>query len=224
MDLLTSEFAGAVVRAPAPSSNVQRGLIRILDKAAAGVLLIATAPIVLAASTVLVIRSGRSPLIAHRRVGKGGVEFWMLKLRTMWNADAPRSDERGFIQRTTDQPIGRKRRDDERVTDLFAAFCRRHSIDELPQLWHVVKGEMSLVGPRPVTRSEMEQHYGLLAPAITSVRPGLSGLWQVSGRNRLDYARRVELDLALVYRSSLRAYLTVLLRTIPAIFTADGAW
>ena len=110
------------------------------------------------------------------------------------------------------------------MSNRFASFCRRHSIDELPQLWHVVTGEMSLVGPRPMTRVELRRYYGDDAEEILRVKPGLAGLWQVSGRNRLSYAERRRLDLQLVRERSPRVYFSVLLRTIPEVLHGENAW
>ncbi len=113
---------------------------------------------------------------------------------------------------------------DPRVTSRFARFCRRFSIDELPQLINVLRGEMSLVAPRPLTRTELIQHYGFDAAEVLRVKPGITGLWQVAGRNRLTYAERRELDLFLVRNNgSLKLYFTILLRTIPAVLKGqDG--
>ena len=145
----------------------------------------------------------------------------MLKLRTMGSSKSTRFRiERIDIQPETDN----KDRRDPRITSRFAAFCRRHSIDELPQLWHVATGSMSLVGPRPLTAIEIERHYGNHAAELVSVRPGLTGLWQVSGRSELGMQERVALDLKLVQRLSARVYWDILLRTISAVINGKGAW
>jgi lipopolysaccharide/colanic/teichoic acid biosynthesis glycosyltransferase len=113
---------------------------------------------------------------------------------------------------------------DHRVASRFAAFCRRYSLDELPQLWHVVCGEMSFIGPRPITRRELEEYYGDSADEVLSVRPGMIGLWQVMGRNRLSYPQRRRLDLFLVRRGGPSLYVWVLLQAIPVTLSADGAY
>jgi exopolysaccharide production protein ExoY len=175
------------------------------------------------AGTALVVRflSGRAPFIAHRRVGWRGATLWMLKLRTMWGDDAGTAGEcRGWVEYIDDSAgPERKNIEDPRVASRFARFCRMHSIDELPQLWHVLRGEMSLVGPRPVTADELRRYYGMAAAEVLQHRPGIAGLWQVSGRNRLTYTQRLELDLKLVRKRSLRLYWTILLRTIPEVFS-----
>jgi lipopolysaccharide/colanic/teichoic acid biosynthesis glycosyltransferase len=125
-----------------------------------------------------------------------------------------------------DDEIGpsRKRRDDPRVWSRFARFCRRHSLDELPQLLHVVAGEMSLVGPRPVTPAEVSGIYGARAEEVLSAKPGLSGLWQISGRNRLPIEERCRLDLECVRKRSLGMYFRILMRTLPELLSGESAW
>ena len=189
-------------------------------------LLALAALVLLPCAAVLWLLSGRSPLIAHRRVGWHGQALWMIKLRTMWD---PRGGDAQaglrwieYIEDTAGPQ--HKRSDDPRVTNEFARFCRRHSIDELPQLWHVVRGEMSLVGPRPITQAEIECYYGADAHEVLRVKPGIAGLWQVSGRNRLPYSRRRALDLELVRRHSVRLYLEILLRTVPEVLSGENSW
>jgi lipopolysaccharide/colanic/teichoic acid biosynthesis glycosyltransferase len=124
-------------------------------------------------------------------------------------------DERG--------PEG-KLENDPRVPGKFPQFLRRHSIDELPQLWHVIAGEMSLVGPRPVTQRELRKYYGAHADEVLRVMPGLAGLWQISGRNRLTYDDRRRLDLEFVRNRSVKMYVGILLRTIPEVLRGQNSW
>jgi exopolysaccharide production protein ExoY len=186
----------------------------------------ALAPVLLLSASLLWLLSGRSPLIAHRRVGWRGQTLWMIKLRTMWeppSGHAPAAFQWiEYIDDTMGPP--HKRSDDPRVTSRCARFCRRHSIDELPQLWHVIRGEMSLVGPRPVTDAELARYYGADADEILRRKPGIVGLWQVSGRNILTYSDRRALDLVLVRRYSVRLYLQILLRTVPEVLRGQNAW
>src|SRR5207237_1192631 len=137
-----------------------------------------------------------SPLIAHRRVGLNGQLFWIIKLRTMWDGPVPPGGGPKWIEylSDTDVPVI-KGAPDPRVTSRLAAFCRRYSVDELPQLLQVVTGKLALVGPRPLTSAELDAYYGTDCGEVLSVRPGLTGLWQVMGRNRLTYAQRRRLDL-----------------------------
>lgn len=174
----------------------------------------------LVAGTALTVRlmSGRTPFIAHRRVGWRGEALWMLKLRTMWD-DEP-GERRGWVEYIDDtEGPERKGPVDPRVPSRFARFCRRHSIDEIPQLWHVICGEMSLVGPRPVTAGELRRYYGRDAAEVLREKPGIAGLWQVSGRNSLTYSQRRKLDLELVRNRSFRLYARILLRTIPEVLS-----
>jgi len=113
---------------------------------------------------------------------------------------------------------------DPRVTSRFAAMLRKYSIDELPQLIHVVRGRMSLVGPRPLTRDELSKYYGEHATEIVQIQPGLTGLWQIRGRNRLSYRQRRRLDLFLVRHFCLLLYLKVLFCTPPRVLTGRDAW
>ncbi len=191
---------------------------RLIALAAAILLL----PVAIAVAAAIVILSKSAPLVAHRRVGRNGVPFWMLKFRTMWSAEA---GARGLIERLGESHVPDvKTGDDPRVTSRFAAFCRRHSIDELPQLWHVVSGEMSLVGPRPVTAAEWDAHYGASAAEVLRLRPGLSGLWQTRGRNRLTYRQRRRLDLFLARHYCLLLYLRILGSTVPRVIAGRDAW
>jgi exopolysaccharide production protein ExoY len=180
----------------------------------------------LASAVTLSLFSRRSPLIAHRRVGWRGSALWMLKLRTMWDhEDAGAGRRSGWIEYIDDDPGPRlKQADDPRVNNRFARFCRHHSIDELPQLWHVIRGEMSLVGPRPMTAGELRRHYQSDAAEILEVKPGIAGLWQVSGRNQLSYMERRQLDLKLVRQRSIRMYLEILARALPEVWSGQNAW
>jgi exopolysaccharide production protein ExoY len=113
---------------------------------------------------------------------------------------------------------------DSRVTSRFAAFCRKYSIDELPQLWHVVHGEMSLVGPRPMTVPEWDKHYGTTFSEVLNLKPGLSGLWQIRGRNRLTYRQRRRLDIFLARHYCLLLYVRILGQTVPRVIAGRDAW
>lgn len=188
---------------------------------AAGALVLSL-PVVLAAGVAVMLLSGCSPLVAHERVGLRGRRFWMLKLRTMWN------ERRGWSRLveyvTTEGVPGPKVDPDPRVRSRLARLLRRYSIDELPQLLHVLSGRMALIGPRPLVKAELETYYGPDAEEVLSVKPGLTGLWQVCGRSRLDYAERRRLDLYLVRHRSVRLYLRILVRTIPVVILARDSW
>jgi lipopolysaccharide/colanic/teichoic acid biosynthesis glycosyltransferase len=198
-------------------------VIGAFERIVAGFLLIVTAPVLLFFATAIFVLSRSTPLIAHRRVGRCGAELWMLKLRTMWGP--VRSGSGGWIERIEDERgPARKGLSDARVTSAFARFCRRHSIDELPQLWHVVLGDMALIGPRPLTARELREHYGSAAEETLRVRPGIAGLWQTSGRNRLTYAERRRMDLEFVRGRSVGMYLRIAARTLPEIWSGANSW
>ncbi len=190
---------------------------------AAGALALAL-PVLLPAALAVTLLSGRSPLVAHQRVGFRGRRFWMLKLRTMWNG--PRGGGwPGLVEYIAAEGLPEpKQGADPRVTSRLARLLRRYSIDELPQLLHVVSGRMALVGPRPLVAAELETYYGADAEEVLSVKPGITGLWQVCGRSRLNYDERRRLDLYLVRHCSTRLYLRILARTIPVVVLARDSW
>lgn len=200
-------------------------VIEAAERGVAFFLLATASPLIAASALTVAGLSRRSPFVAHLRVGTHGTSFWMWKLRTMWSPPEPASLPKEWVEYiVADTSEDGKDRADPRVTSRFAAFCRRHSIDELPQLWHVVRGEMSLVGPRPLTRSEVERFYGKEASSLLSVKPGLTGLWQVYGRSAIRFPQRAAMDLKLVRTLTLRLYVEVLFRTLPAVIRGKGAW
>jgi lipopolysaccharide/colanic/teichoic acid biosynthesis glycosyltransferase len=196
-----------------------------MERGAAAVFLAAASPVIAASAGIVSMLSGRSPFIAHQRVGEGGETLWVWKLRTMWTPQLPEPREQGWVEYiVADPPRGAKNPDDGRVTSQFARFVRRHSIDELPQLWQVARGEMSLVGPRPLTRTEVIRYYGARADELLSVKPGITGIWQTRGRSAIKFPERAAMDLELVGNLNARTYFAILLRTVPALFHGKGAW
>jgi lipopolysaccharide/colanic/teichoic acid biosynthesis glycosyltransferase len=204
--------------------------IRALDIAVSLVAVLALAP-VLAALWLLVRSTSAGPgLFRQERVGRGMRRFRVLKLRTM---HASQSDQihrdyvAGLLARddAAHAPRGlRKLEADPRITRI-GKWLRRTSLDELPQLFNVLKGDMSLVGPRPALPWEAEMwpsvypHYR----RRFDVRPGMTGLWQVSGRSKLSVERWLELDAEYVRRRSLGLYLQILARTVPAVFRGGAS-
>ncbi|HEY7211453.1 MAG TPA: sugar transferase [Bryobacteraceae bacterium] len=199
-------------------------VIQTGERIVAGIVLAFTAPVLAVAAVILVLASRRSPLIAHRRIGKSGRPFWIFKLRTMWNREVQRPLH--LIERIVQDPPLQKTKSlqDPRIGNRFAAFCRRYSIDELPQLWQVVRGEMALIGPRPLTEGEIQAHYGSEANELLYRKPGITGLWQIRGRSALNYRQRRRFDLFLHRHWSLRLYLHIAAATIPAVFSGRNAW
>jgi Undecaprenyl-phosphate galactose phosphotransferase WbaP len=209
--------------APLPSRYA--GTKRALDFLGAIVLAVVSSPLILAIVIVALIRREPGSIIyKHRRIGQDGRAFECLKFRTM----VPNADQvlRELLER--DPAIkaewlrDHKLRCDPRVTRL-GRFLRRTSLDELPQLWNVMRGEMSLVGPRPVVREELLR-YGRNARAYLSAKPGITGLWQVKGRNNTDYRRRVVLDTYYVRNQNLLLDLYILLRTTRVVLRGSGAY
>ena len=199
------------------------------ERLTAAILLVLSAPVVLSAAVVIAGISRRSPFVAHRRVVQSGRAVWILKLRTMWEGGWPPipSQRPPLVERLTPPSSAaqiRKAANDPRITSAFAAFCRRYSLDELPQLWHVLRGELALVGPRPLTEFELDQYYGPDARLVLSQRPGLTGLWQIRGRSRLNYRQRRRLDLFLIRKWSLKLYFRILFATLPKVVCGKDAW
>ena len=188
-------------------------------------LLVALLPFLFSLAIAIMLLSRRTPLIAHRRVGKLGRELWVLKLRTMWSSPAGPYQLRPVVEPLTSDAVPEiKSPCDLRVTSAFGAWCRRFSIDELPQLWNVVRGEMALVGPRPLTSYEIARFYAPSAHQILALKPGITGLWQVKGRSRLTYSQRRRLDLFLTDHWSLPLYMMIWGSTIPRVLTGKDAW
>jgi exopolysaccharide production protein ExoY len=213
-----------ILARPAETPDAIRGAVFSgLERACALVLLGALAPVLLLIGLILTALSRRSPLIAHLRVGRNGEPLWVLKFRTMWEGVVP-AGRWALLEYIEDEDgPGRKAAEDVRVRSAFARALRRLSLDELPQLLHVLSGRMALVGPRPLTRTELDIHYGSRASEVLRVKPGLTGLWQVMGRNRLTYSQRRRLDLFYVRRRSPRLYLMILARTVPQVLRARDA-
>lgn len=196
---------------------------RIFDTMAAMVMLLILSPFMLVIA-YLVRRDGGAAWFAHPRIGQNGAVFNCLKFRTMV-IDAEVQLER-LLQRRPDLrqqwESDRKLKQDPRVSPI-GRFLRRTSLDELPQLLNVIKGEMSLVGPRPVVRSELKK-YGPEVVYYLMVRPGITGLWQVSGRNDVDYETRVYLDTWYVKNWALWYDLKILIQTVRVVLKRDGAY
>ena len=196
---------------------------RAFDVAAAALLLVVSAPVFLA--VVLAVRADGGPtLFAHRRVGRAGRKFGCLKFRTM-HVDADRALTELLARDPAEWESARKLKRDPRVTRL-GRVLRATSLDELPQLLNVLRGEMSLVGPRPVTRDELDRFYAPFGgeAAYLPVRPGLTGPWQVGKRGDGGFAERVALDVAYAERPSLRADAAILFRTPGVGLSRRGAY
>ncbi len=195
-------------------------LKRVLDIVLGSVLLVATLPISLLAAVAIKLTSRGTIFFKQRRIGHNGRVFTMYKFRSM-RRDA--EEDRPALLRDNEMsgPVFKIQKD-PRVTRV-GRFLRRSSIDELPQLINVLAGQMSLIGPRPLWEEEARQADGA-ARLRTTVKPGLTCLWQISGRSELSYEQWVHLDLYYIRHRSLFLDLMIFVQTIPAVLSARGAY
>ena len=198
-------------------------LCRAFDLLAATLALLFFLPLLALLVVALKVRDPGPVLLRHRRIGKDGRYFYCYKLRTMVvDADARlkallQSDPAARAEWARDQKLA----NDPRITSL-GRFLRKSSLDELPQFINILKGEMSLVGPRPIVDAEVVR-YGRYFDHYTQSRPGLTGLWQVSGRSNTTYRRRVAMDVYYARRRSLVMNARIALKTVPAVLQARGS-
>ena len=196
---------------------------RLIDEVLSLTLGIVSTPILLILALAIRWESPGPALYRHKRIGYGGRQFSLWKLRTMY-IDGDRILEQ-YLREYSDEreswTLNQKLRDDPRVT-RFGRFLRKTSLDELPQLWNVLRGEMSLVGPRPIVNNEVPK-YAEFFEHYCRVLPGITGLWQVSGRSNTSYQRRVELDSYYVRNWSPWFDIYLLARTISTVLKGDGA-
>jgi undecaprenyl-phosphate galactose phosphotransferase len=176
-------------------------------------LLVIASPLLLIIAVIVALQFRRNPLFAHERVGRDGVPFKCLKFRTM--RDPEPEEEREFHPEFKDGT-------DTRTTRV-TSFLRRTSLDELPQLLNVVGGDMSIVGPRPVVPEELRLHFGETAPILLMAKPGMTGLWTVSGRSDVPYPERTLIELRYVTTMSFVQDLSIIGRTVVAVISGRGA-
>jgi lipopolysaccharide/colanic/teichoic acid biosynthesis glycosyltransferase len=219
----------AWVRPGVPGWQLQPAMLRAFAKRGMDVIIAGTALLLLALPmlllALLVRLDGGPAMFAHQRVGRGGQRFGCLKFRSMVTDAEDRLNAllAADPAARAEWEASRKLRHDPRVTRI-GAFLRATSLDELPQLLNVLRGDMSLVGPRPVTASELATNYGAAAEHYQAVRPGITGPWQVSGRSDTSYDRRVALDVAYATQPSLAEDIRLLLRTPAAVLLRRGAY
>lgn len=225
-------FADEAVRSAPPRRRVQvpaelfryRVLKRGLDVTAVLLMTPLLLPLFLAIACAVRLTSPGPVFYSHRRIRQNGAFFSMWKFRTMCVNSAE------VLSRYLDEnpeakaewARNHKLRNDPRIT-VIGAFLRKFSMDELPQIWNVLAGQMSLVGPRPIVAAEVEKYKDTFR-AYCRVKPGLTGLWQVSGRSELTYDQRVALDLEYVENWALHRDLHILLKTVPSVVNPDGAY
>jgi len=200
---------------------------RALDIFGAAVLLVLTSPVLLLIAIAIKLRYPGVPVVFGQWVvGKGGVPFRMWKFSTMI------PDAHLVLDQLmeNDEALSRewkanfKLKDDPRVLPGVGTLLRRTSLNELPQLFNVLAGEMALVGPRPVLQRELVQYYGPVAQLYKQVRPGITGLWQVSGRSNTTYGERVAYDEQYIRTWSLWRDIVILFRTVKVVCSGEGAY
>lgn len=212
---LPSEPGGAVLGGP---------LKHALDVVGAVFALLLLSPLFLMVAAIMKLSDPGPVFFAHRRIGQGGRSFLCLKFRTMI-VDGPEVLARHLAANSAaaaEWEATRKLRQDPRVTPL-GEILRKTSLDELPQLVNILRGEMSFVGPRPVVLAEIER-YGANSEFYLCARPGLTGLWQVSGRNDVSYQARVGFDRQYAETWSLWNDVKIVARTIPAVMKSEGVY
>lgn len=198
---------------------------RVIDLSVAGFLLVLLAPLLLIIFLLVRCSSSGDAIFGHQRIGRGGHPFPCYKYRTMY--DNSETILKEILESNSafreEWNKSHKLKNDPRVTPL-GKILRATSLDELPQLWNVLRGDISLVGPRPVTQAELDAHYRTKANKILSIRPGITGLWQVSGRNNTSYPYRIQLDEYYVEHQSPFLDFKILMKTIPALISRRGAY
>ena len=202
-----------------PSDESQLALKRLLDVCVSVLLLVMALPIIVIAALAIKLTSPGSVLFKQERIGLNGRIFTLYKFRTMIEDAHQRRDEVNHLNEMTGPVF--KVKGDPRVTKV-GRMLRKFSLDELPQLWNVLKGDMSLVGPRPPIPEEVASYHRWHRRRL-SMKPGLTCLWQVSGRNDIDFDRWMQMDLQYIDNWSPSLDLKILLRTIPAVLSGKGA-
>lgn len=202
----------------------EEAMMRVFDVVVAFAALVLFLPLMLVIAAAIRLSSQGPALFSHMRVGQGGQMFPCLKFRSMVVDAQARLEEH-----LAESPAARaewardqKLRNDPRITRI-GAILRKTSLDELPQLWNVLVGQMSIVGPRPIVHDEIVR-YGNRFADYCLVRPGLTGLWQVSGRNDISYLARVRLDAFYSRNRSLAFNIAICLRTVPALMQSRGCY
>ncbi|MBB3265570.1 Undecaprenyl-phosphate galactose phosphotransferase WbaP [Azospirillum sp. OGB3] len=219
----TASAAELVARLPATEPLHRNRVKRAFDIVGAVGLILFFGPLMLIVGLLITLDGGPA-VFGHRRIGTEGRDFTCWKFRSMV-VNAPEVFEKlieSDPEARAEWEATRKLRNDPRIT-WIGRFLRRTSLDELPQLFNVLTGDMSLVGPRPIVQEEVAR-YHVCFPFYMRCRPGLTGLWQVSGRNDVDYGRRVQLDTAYLLGWSLWGDIRILLRTVGVMLSGKGAY
>ena len=219
-----TEFSGVPMISYGPMPKDELGAVakRGMDLLISGVAICAFAPLMAAVAVAIKLLDPGPALFAQHRLGLGGDPFLLYKFRSMRaDAEAALKANPALYQRYLDNDFKLPEDEDPRISSL-GRFLRRSSLDELPQLINVLRGDMSLVGPRPIVPDEIA-HYRPYAELFLTVRPGVTGLWQVSGRSDVRYPERAFMDLDYIGNNSVLKDLSILLHTIPAVLGRKGA-
>ena len=187
--------------------------------------MILLSPVYLLIALIIRLSSDGKAIYYQMRIGRGGIPFRCYKFRTMYqNAETILQEIlANDLEKQKEWEESHKLKNDPRVTTI-GAFLRKSSLDELPQFWNVLKGDLSVVGPRPVVDEEITKHFGKKAEKIFSIRPGITGLWQISGRSDTSYTTRVTLDEYYVENRNMLIDLKIIALTIPSIILKKGAY
>lgn len=198
---------------------------RLVDVFLVILALLAIWPLLACIAASIWLRDGGPVIYRHTRIGRGGRPFQCLKFRTMVRDSDVRLAEllENDPAAREEWAVAQKLRNDPRVIPRIGQLLRATSLDELPQLLNVLRGDMSLVGPRPVTRGELD-NYGEHVVAYLAMRPGLTGPWQISGRSDTTYSERVRLDACYAARNSIFRDLWIMLTTVPVVIARRGAY
>jgi len=208
------------------AKDISNFLKRTFDILFSLVVLVILSPVYcLIALTIKIISPAGSVFFAHKRIGLNNKNFNCYKFRTMV-PDAEKIldkwlDENPEIKEEFQKDF--KLKHDPRIIPVIGSFLRKTSLDELPQFFNVLKGEMSVVGPRPIIDAEKVK-YGNMINYLLSVKPGITGLWQVSGRNDVDYLKRISLDTEYIEKQNFLMDLKIIFRTIFVMLAKDGAY
>lgn len=221
-------YVGEVARRAAPRTPTLRSPDELAADAFHWLLVLGVAlfilPLMIAIAVAIRMHDGGPVVFRHRRVGRNGKAFYCMKFRTM-SVDA----EARLKHLLATDPLARaewerdfKLRNDPRVTPI-GHFLRRSSLDELPQIFNLMRGEMNLVGPRPIVEAEIPR-YGPRYRHYCAVKPGITGLWQVSGRNDVSYRSRVAMDTLYAKRRTMLLDIRILAATLPAVLSKRGCY
>jgi lipopolysaccharide/colanic/teichoic acid biosynthesis glycosyltransferase len=179
-------------------------------------------PVILMISILILVTDGRPITFKQKRIGREGKTFFIMKFRSMCNnAEEVLQKDPEIYKKYIDNSYKLPEGEDPRITKL-GSWLRKTSLDELLQFWNVLKGDMSIVGPRPVVLIELEE-YGINKHLFLSMKPGVTGVWQVAGRSNIGYPERADLELSYLYRQGLVSDIIIVIKTVALVLRHTGA-